>query len=78
MEISESELLRMKESLGIVTDRRRRGRHFLHNLVDILVIGLNAALCGWTEFEQMEAPGQEREAFFKGFLESPNEPEVRL
>jgi hypothetical protein len=37
MEISESELLLIKESLGIVTDRRR-GWHFLHNLVDILVL----------------------------------------
>jgi hypothetical protein len=44
----------MKERLSIVTDKRRRGWHFLHNLVDILVIGLSAALCGWTEFEQME------------------------
>jgi hypothetical protein len=77
MEISETELILMKESLGIVTDRRRRGWHFLHNLVDILVIGLSAALCGWTEFEQMEELGLEREDFFKRFLELPNEPSDR-
>ncbi|MDR0551446.1 MAG: hypothetical protein LBG72_05465 [Spirochaetaceae bacterium] len=54
MEINEADFILMKESLGIVTDKRRRGWHFLHNLVDILVIGLSAALCRWTEFEQME------------------------
>jgi hypothetical protein len=68
-EISEPELLLMKKSLGIVTDKRRRGWHFLRNLVDILFRGLSAALCGWTEFERMEALGLEREEFFKGFFE---------
>jgi hypothetical protein len=46
MEINEAELLQMKERLGIITDKRRRGWHFLHNLIDILVIGLSAALGG--------------------------------
>jgi hypothetical protein len=71
LEISETELLLVKERPGIVTDRRRRGWHFLHNLVDILIIELSAALRGWTEFEQMDALGLERETFFKRFLELP-------
>jgi hypothetical protein len=72
MEISEADFILMKERLSIVTDKRRRGWHFLYNLVDILVIGLSAALCGWTKFEQMEALGLERENFFKRFLELPH------
>jgi predicted transposase YbfD/YdcC len=72
MEINEPELLLMKEHLGIVMDRRRRGGHFLRNLVDILVIRLSVALRGWTDFEQMESPRQEWEAFSKWFLELPH------
>ena len=64
---------KLKKAMGRVKDPRRTDRgHILHKLVDILVIGLCAILCNGNDFEDMEAFGKEREAWFRGFLTLPN------
>jgi predicted transposase YbfD/YdcC len=71
MEISEAEIRKMKDFLGAIPDQRRQSGNFRHKLIDILVIGLCAAINGKSEFEDMEELGQEREAWFGKFLELP-------
>jgi predicted transposase YbfD/YdcC len=72
MEISAEDIVRMKEYPGGIKDTRRQGGHILHRLVDILVIGPSAVLCGWSEFGQMEELGRMKLDFFKRFLELPH------
>jgi predicted transposase YbfD/YdcC len=43
-----------------------------HNLVDILMITLCATICGVEGWEEIEIFAEEREDWFKGFLELPN------
>lgn len=43
-----------------------------HNLVDILIIALCATICGVEGWEEIEIFAEEREDWFKGFLELPN------
>jgi len=43
-----------------------------HNLVDILMITLCATICGVEGWEEIEIFAEEREEWFKGFLELPN------
>jgi len=50
--------------------RREHGRE--HNLIDIIVIGILAVICGANDFVGMEAFGRAKEAWLKTFLELPN------
>ena len=43
-----------------------------HNLVDIIMITLCATICGMEGWEEIEVFAEEREDWFKGFLELPN------
>jgi predicted transposase YbfD/YdcC len=72
MEITETDIMRMQESLTGIQDPRREWGNFRHNLVDILVIALSSTIIGEDEFEAMEDWGKEREQWFRGFLELPN------
>ena len=73
MEITETDIERMRESLGGIQDPRRcQWGNIRHKLVDMLVIGLSAVIIGEDEFEAMEDWGREREEWFRGFLELPN------
>jgi predicted transposase YbfD/YdcC len=72
MEIMAEEIRRMKEGLGGITDSRRQWGHLLHNLTDVLVIGLTTILAGWDEFTVMEEFGKAKQDFFKQFLELPH------
>jgi len=54
-----------------VTDPRRE-HGTLHKLTDVLTIALCTALCGRSEFTEMEAFGEIREGWPRGFLELPN------
>jgi hypothetical protein len=58
MEITVEEIRRMQESLGGITDSRRQWGHRLHNLTDVLVIGLTTILAGWDESTVMEELGK--------------------
>lgn len=62
----------LTEKLGQVKDPRRQWGHLRHKLVDILVIGLLAVICGGDDFTDMEGFGIERQEWLKGFLELPN------
>jgi hypothetical protein len=72
MEITKEEAERLKESLRGITDRRRQWGHLLHNLIDVLVIGLTTVVAGWGEYSVMEDFGKAKLDFFKTFLELPN------
>ena len=72
MEITDNELRKLDESLNGITDSRRHSGYFLHNLKDILIIGLTTIIAGWDEFTVMEDFGKAKQDFFKKFLELPN------
>ena len=72
MEITETDIMRMQESLGGIQDPRREWGNLRHKLVDMLVIALSSVIIGEDEFEAMEDWGKEREGWFRGFLELPN------
>jgi len=72
MEITETDIMKMHESLGAIQDPRRKWGNLRHKLVDILVIALSSIIIGEDEFEAMEDWGKEREEWFGGFLELPN------
>ena len=72
MEITETDIMRMQESLGGIRDPRREWGNLRHKLVDMLVIALSSTIIGEDEFEAMEDWGREREKWFRGFLELPN------
>jgi predicted transposase YbfD/YdcC len=72
MEITETDIMRMQESLSEIKDPRRRWGNLRHKLVDMLVIALSSAIIGEDEFEAMEDWGKEREGWFRTFLELPN------
>jgi hypothetical protein len=56
--------------LGIHDPRIDRTKK--HNLVDIIMITLCAMICGMDGWEEIEIFGEEREDWFKGFLELPH------
>ena len=56
----------------IVIHDPRIDRTKKHNLVDILIITLCATICGVEGWEEIEIFAEEREDWFKGFLELPN------
>jgi predicted transposase YbfD/YdcC len=73
MELSEEAIIRLKDELEGVSDPRRGWGNVRHNLIDMLVIGLSTVLClGKNDFDDMEDFGNEREAWFREFLELPN------
>ena len=61
----------LAEALAEVPDPRRQCRNLRHRLVDILVIGFCAVLCGCDDFVEIEEFGRSKEAFFRRFLELP-------
>jgi predicted transposase YbfD/YdcC len=52
--------------------RPKDGQDKKHKLVDILIIALCATICGVEGWEEIEIFAEEREDWFKGFLELPN------
>lgn len=72
MEIPEEDIKRLKEGLGELTDPRRPWGNIRHKLIDMVVIGFSTILIGEADFEAMEDFGNEREAWFREFLELPN------
>ena len=50
----------------------RIDRTKLHNLTDILMISICAAMCGMTGWEEIQAVGEEKEDWFRGFLALEN------
>ncbi len=55
-----------------IKDPRRQYGNKLHELEDIIIIGLCATVCGGESFVDMEEFGKERETWLRGFLELPN------
>jgi predicted transposase YbfD/YdcC len=72
MDISEADIIRMKESLAGISDPRREWGNIRHKLIDMLVIALTTIIIGEHDFDAMEDWGLEREEWFRGFLELPN------
>jgi predicted transposase YbfD/YdcC len=63
--------MKLAEIFNKVPDFRVSGK-IEHKLSDILIISLCAVLSGADDFEEIEAYGQEKEAFLRDFLELPN------
>src|SRR5215472_4917310 len=67
-----------KESSKLVTamqavpDPRRQCKNLRHQLVDVLVLGFCAVLCGSEDFVEIEAFARSKEDFFRRFLELPH------
>jgi hypothetical protein len=72
MDISEADIIRMKKSLDGIQDPRREWGNLRYNLIDMLVIALTTIIIGEHDFGTMEKWGQEREGWFRGFLELPH------
>jgi hypothetical protein len=72
VEITEEDTAWMKECLNGIKDERRQSGHFLHKLIDVLVIGLTTVIAGWNEFNGTEDFGKAKESFFRTFLELPH------
>lgn len=67
------EVERLKKALEKLEDPRRTdGRHILHKLEDIIIIGLCTLLCNGEDFTDMEAFGELREEWLRTFLELPH------
>jgi predicted transposase YbfD/YdcC len=60
------------DSLAAVPDPRRQCANLRHKLLDVLVIGFCGVISGCNNFTDMEVFGQERQDFFRQFLELPN------
>ncbi len=58
--------------LSTIPDPRRAHRR-LHKVGDILTIAMCAVLCGHAEFTEMEAFGELREDWLRGFLGLPED-----
>jgi len=71
MEITEAELIRMKDHLGEIHDPRRQWGNIRHKLVDILIIALCTVIVGEDDYDVMEDWGLENEQWLRGFLELP-------
>jgi predicted transposase YbfD/YdcC len=72
MDITEADIIRMKESLAGIQDPRREWGNLRHKLIDMLVIALTTIIIGEHDFDAMEDWGLEREEWFRLFLELPN------
>lgn len=67
----------MESDLTIISilqniDDPRIARTRLHNLIDILAIAICSSTCGMTGWEEFEAFGEAKKAWFRKFLELPN------
>jgi hypothetical protein len=71
VEITEEDIAWIEECLGGIKNERRQSGHFLHKLIDVLVIGLTTSLAGWDEYNVMEDFGKAKEGFFRTSLELP-------
>jgi hypothetical protein len=72
MDITDADIIRMKESLSGIQDPRRKWGNLRRKLIDMLVIALTTIIIGEYDFDAMEDWGLEREEWFWGFLELPN------
>lgn len=63
---------RLVTALQGVPDPRRQCRNLRHRLVDVLVMGFCAVLCGSEDFVEIETFAKAKEDFFRRFLELPN------
>jgi hypothetical protein len=70
MEITETDIMRMQESLSEIKDPRRTWGNIRHKLVDMLVIALSSVIIGEDEFEATGEWGKGR--MVRTFLELPN------
>lgn len=59
-------------ALAAVPDPRRQCKNTRHRLVDVLVIGFCAVLCGCDDFVEIEKYGRAKEKVFRRFLELPH------
>jgi hypothetical protein len=57
--------------LAAVPDPRRQCKNLRHPLVDVLVVGFCAVLCGCEDFVEVETFARKKEDFFRRFLELP-------
>jgi hypothetical protein len=73
MDITEADIIRMKESLAGIKDPQRERGNPQHKLTDMPVIALAAIITGEHDFKAMEDWGPEWEEWFREFLEPPNE-----
>ena len=58
--------------LNELTDPRRRPNSCSHNFIDILVIAVCAVICGADTWVEIQEFGEEKEDWFRSFLELPN------
>jgi predicted transposase YbfD/YdcC len=63
---------RLVDALQAVPDPRRQCQNLRHRLVDILVLGFCAVLCGSDDFVEIEEFAHSKEDFFRRFLELPH------
>ena len=61
----------IKAIFGQIEDHRSHINQ-LHNLIDILLIGIIAVICGAETWEQMVRFANSKEGFLRKFLELPN------
>jgi predicted transposase YbfD/YdcC len=59
-------------AMQTVPDPRRQCKNLRHQLVDVLVMGFCAVLCGCEDFVEIEAFARSKEDFFRRFLELPH------
>lgn len=59
-------------AMQAVPDPRRQCKNLRHRLVDVLVMGFCAVLCGGEDFVEIEAFARSKEDFFRRFLELPH------
>ena len=59
------------DHFGVIEDVRDEKKR-RHLLIDVLVIAITAVICGADGWTQVEAFGKAREAWLRGFLQSPN------
>ena len=50
----------------------RQGNGIRHKLIDVIIIGILAILCGYDEYTEMELFGEMKEGWLRGFLELPH------
>jgi hypothetical protein len=72
MDITEADIIRMKDRLNGIQDPWREGGNLRHQLTDMLVIAPTTIIIGEHDFKAMEDWGREREERFRGFLELPH------
>ena len=59
------------EIMGQIPDPRR-GNGIRHKLIDVIIIGILAILCGYDEYTEMELFGEMKKKWLSSFLELPH------